>query len=827
MNGVAVTPDGKRAISASQDRTLRVWNLATGKSRSSLGGHTGTVWGVAITPDGGRAISASADKTLRVWDLATGKPLVSLRGHTDTVLGVAVLPDGERAISTSWDRTLRVWDLATGKSLASLEGHTDTVWGVAVTPDGKRAISASGDATLCVWDLTAIRKASYTNAKVLIVGDTNVGKTGLAHRLTTGKPPGQLISTDAAWATHWQLPHKFGTEHGEREIWLWDFAGQPDYRLAHPLYMDETSLAVFVFDPQSRNPLAGLAEWDRMMSRAARRPFVKLLVAGRCDRGGTMISRELIDQFCRDHQFGPFIETSAQTGEGCNDLAEAIVGHIDWDAIPYTVSPDAFRRLKEAIVSIKDRIYAKPKRKGKIDPAPVLVCSDDLARMVSGEWKDEAAFTDDEFRAVVGLLHGPGVVWRLEFGDLVLLQPERINAYAAALVRKVRKHTDEMGIIPEAEVLDGVLEYADMARLPEEEESIILRAMHLMVVDRGLCIRQRDADGRHTLIFPSLYKRERPERPHHPLILMTFRFEGHLDEIYATLVVRLHSTESFSYKQLWLDAADFESPIGHEIVLKMTRYEGQGEITVFADGNVSDDSRLMFVKYVHEHLKSKDPDCIAIRHYTCEECKNPFGDQATIERARKDQRKHVYCGCCGKKIVLDDAIQRRFGGEEAARRAREMQAQAQAVLDNESKELVLVGHAFVIAGMAGQIFRPTPNSDHGIDGEIEFKDEKGEATSTLVYLQLKSGDSYLKIRKDGTETFAIKKKRHVKYWRKRRYPVMLVIRTSDERIRWMDVQAYLEHEERGGREVKQIVFNGEPFTTDTLRAMRDKILKKS
>jgi len=825
--GVAVTPDGKRAVSSSADKTLRIWDLATGACLASLEGHTGWVIGVAVTPDGSQVVSASHDKTLRVWHLASGKSLTSLEGHTGPVYGVAVAPDGTRVVSASWDRTLRVWGLATGKSLASLEGHTREVYGVAVTPDGTRAISGSLDTTLRVWELAPLRNASYTNAKVLFVGDTGVGKTGLAHRLTTGTPPGQLVSTDAAWATHWPLPHEPKAEHGEREIWLWDFAGQPDYRLAHQLFMDETALAVFVFDPQDRNPLAGLAEWDRMMTKAAKKPFAKLLTAGRCDRGGAMISRGLIDQFCQDHQFGSYIETSAQTGLGCDELARAIVGHIDWDAIPYTVSSNTFRNLKEVIVRIKDRTYIRPNGAKKPTPAPVFLSSEALARMVSTEWKEKPEFTDDEFRAVVDLLQGPGVVWKLEFGDLVLLQPERINAYAAALVRKVRTHIDEIGVIPEEEVLAGDLEYADMVRLPQEEEGIILRAMHLMVVDRGLCIRQHIPGRQPLLNFPSLYKRERWERPSHPLILMTFRFEGHLDEIYATLVVRLHHTDAFKYKQLWLDAADFESLTGEKIGLKMSRHEGQGEITVFADGNVAEVSRLTFVKYVHEHLKARDPNCVRIRHFVCEKCKQPFGDQATIDRARRDKQKHVFCGSCGKKIVLDDVIEQRFGTEETARQAREMQQQAQAVLDNESKELILVGHTYVITGEAGQIYRQYTNSDHGIDGEIEFKNPQGEAASTLFYLQLKSGDSYLKTRKDGKEIFPIRDQRHVEYWRKRNYPVMLVVRTSDGRIRWMDVRAYLQQELDAGRAIKQIVFNGEPFTADTVRTKRDEILGKS
>jgi hypothetical protein len=83
------------------------------------------------------------------------------------------------------------------------------------------------------------------------------------------------------------------------------------------------------------------------------------------------------------------------------------------------------------------------------------------------------------------------------------------------------------------------------------------------------------------------------------------------------------------------------------------------------------------------------------------------------------------------------------------------------------------------------------------------------------------------MRKDGTEVFKIKKENHIQYWREKKYPVMLVVRTSDRRIRWMDVRAYLRREHEAGREVKQIVFNGEPFTADSLRALRKQILAKA
>ena len=89
----------------------------------TLQGHT-RVSGVAVTPDGRQAISASYDNTLKVWDLASGAEVRTLPGHTGTVYGVAVTPDGRQAISASWDNTLKVWDLASGAEVRTLPGHT-------------------------------------------------------------------------------------------------------------------------------------------------------------------------------------------------------------------------------------------------------------------------------------------------------------------------------------------------------------------------------------------------------------------------------------------------------------------------------------------------------------------------------------------------------------------------------------------------------------------------------------------------------------------------------------------------------------------------------
>jgi len=153
VEAVAVTPDGKHAISGSWDNTLRVWDIESGEEMQTLEGHTSSVYAIAVTPDGKHAISGSSDTILRVWDIEKGEEMQTLEGHTDSVRAVAVTQDGKHVVSGSWDNTLRVWDIEKGEEMQTLEGHTNSVNAVAVTPDGKHAISGSDDNTLRVWDI--------------------------------------------------------------------------------------------------------------------------------------------------------------------------------------------------------------------------------------------------------------------------------------------------------------------------------------------------------------------------------------------------------------------------------------------------------------------------------------------------------------------------------------------------------------------------------------------------------------------------------------------------------------------------------------------------
>lgn len=341
-------------------------------------------------------------------------------------------------------------------------------------------------------------------------------------------------------------------------------------------------------------------------------------------------------------------------------------------------------------------------------------------------------------------------------------------------------------------------------------------------VDRSLCL-QEETPGGTQLVFPSYFRQDRPDAPDLPNVFVTYSFSGTLDEIYSTLVVRLHYTSDFDKADLWRYAADFKTHTGKRVGLQMTkRADDAAEIRVYFEAGVPVDTQVSFIKYVHEHLTARAEDVTRVRSYVCSHCGEPLENRRAIRIRLEKGFRDIVCGVCEGRVTLVDMIEEKFASDEFRRRVREMDEQAAINIDNESRELILIGHAFAVAGEAGHIFRPTPNSDWGIDGEIEFKDAKGEASGRRVYLQLKSGDSYLYHRqRDDVEVFRIRNPRHAEYWLAQAYPVMLVVRGSDGRIRWMDVTAYLR--ERGA-DVRQIEFDGGPFTALSVSRLRDRVL---
>jgi WD40 repeat protein/S1-C subfamily serine protease/tRNA A-37 threonylcarbamoyl transferase component Bud32 len=162
---VAFSSDGRHAYSTSggfndgawrdgTDSAIRVWDVETGREVRRLDGHRGIVWTVAVSPDGRRLLSAGADSQVILWDAQTGARVRGYRGHTAAVRCAAFLPDGQRAVSCSSDRTIRLWEAETGAEVGVLHGHTQGADWVGVSPDGRWLLSADYQVPeLWLWDL--------------------------------------------------------------------------------------------------------------------------------------------------------------------------------------------------------------------------------------------------------------------------------------------------------------------------------------------------------------------------------------------------------------------------------------------------------------------------------------------------------------------------------------------------------------------------------------------------------------------------------------------------------------------------------------------------
>lgn len=126
VTALSFCPDGQLVATQPDNKTVQLWDAATGANRHSLEGHSDWVRTVTFSPDGELVASASDDKTVRLWDPATGSNLHILEGHSDRVRAGTFSPDSKLIASASDDNTVRLWDPATGANVRTLAGHSDS-----------------------------------------------------------------------------------------------------------------------------------------------------------------------------------------------------------------------------------------------------------------------------------------------------------------------------------------------------------------------------------------------------------------------------------------------------------------------------------------------------------------------------------------------------------------------------------------------------------------------------------------------------------------------------------------------------------------------------
>jgi len=152
VRSVAWSPDGETLASASDDNSIKLWEVASGKQKATLSGYSGSVNSVAWSPDGDTLASGSEDGSIKLWDVASGKEKATLDGHSRAVKSVTWSPDGTSLASGSEDQSIRLWNVTTATEKATLHGHSGPVNSVAWSPDGQTLASGSGDNSIKLWN---------------------------------------------------------------------------------------------------------------------------------------------------------------------------------------------------------------------------------------------------------------------------------------------------------------------------------------------------------------------------------------------------------------------------------------------------------------------------------------------------------------------------------------------------------------------------------------------------------------------------------------------------------------------------------------------------
>jgi WD40 repeat protein len=147
------SPDGTKVVTASEDKTAKIWEVSTGRLLANLVGHTFGVTSAVFSPDGTKVVTASNDKTAKIWEVATGHLLINLEGHTFYINSAVFSPDGTKVVTASGDSTAKIWDASTGHLLANFKEHKDIVTSAVFNPDGTKVLTTSFDKTAKIWEV--------------------------------------------------------------------------------------------------------------------------------------------------------------------------------------------------------------------------------------------------------------------------------------------------------------------------------------------------------------------------------------------------------------------------------------------------------------------------------------------------------------------------------------------------------------------------------------------------------------------------------------------------------------------------------------------------
>ncbi|HMG21347.1 MAG TPA: hypothetical protein VK607_08530, partial [Kofleriaceae bacterium] len=577
---------------------------------------------LAWSPDGRLLAAGDTAGIVTVWNVQSGAQIASLEFLIDAVSGLSFSRDGGLLAAVTLNGAFCAWSVGDWETQGAR--FTESLSALAFSP-AHDLIALGGFDGLRIEPLSALQapateKASpevpvvrSASAKVVFLGEGNVGKSCLALRVTQDR-------YEELGATHgmkfWSVPLERLDPEAEiplgerREVVFWDMGGQDEYRLLHHAFLHDTMIALMVMEPRRGDvALRELDAWDRRLAPDRAR-LVRILIGSKLDDDRAPRDPALIGRALAGDRFAGYVETSAKHGHGIAELRRAIARAIDWEAVTVTTRPQLFQR-------IRNHVELRRKARRMVIPFDELV---DIVKQREGDEVERGAVG-----AVVEQLARQGMIADARMSDgsrMVILEVEQAERYAASLILAARDNPRGVPALELARVMSAETSLPRIAqgdRLPRDQELVILECVIDLLIKSGICFRSG-----WLLIFPALF------RPHGltehgadagGAVAVAYDFVGAVDNIYSSLVCWLALGQGLGAMRLWEHRVEFAraggGACGLRRVVRADQGATAGRFELYFDPATDLATRQFFAGVIDDFLRSNGVEMVEQLTVSC------------------------------------------------------------------------------------------------------------------------------------------------------------------------------------------------------------------
>jgi 3',5'-cyclic AMP phosphodiesterase CpdA len=608
---------------------------------------------LAWAPDGALIAAGDVRGVVAVWDIRSPvNPLVRLEFLTDAVRNLSFSRDGKLLVATALNGSFCAWSVGDWETVQM--PFTGSLNAVAFSPTEDVVALGALDGLHIVPlaavleeldgspDAPIVRSAS---AKVVLLGEGNVGKSCLALRLTQDR-------YEEIGATHgmkfWSVPLERLDPEAEipdgerREVVFWDMGGQQEYRLLHHAFLHDTLLALMVMEPRRGEvALRELDVWDRQLA-PDRSKVKRILIGSKLDNDTVPRDPAMVSRAMADGRFVEYAETCALNGRGITALRKAIARAIDWGAIAVTARSQLFHR-------IRNHIELRRRARRMVLPFHEL---EELVSQREGDVEIGAV------GAVVEQLARQGRIADARLGDgsrMVILEVEQVERYAGSLILAARDNPRGVPALELASVMAADMSFPRIApgdRLPRDQEMVIVECVIDLLIKSGICFR----NGR-LLIFPALFRSHGGgDDPGHP-VAVAYDLVGPAESIYSSLVCWLALGQGIGVMRLWEHRAEFARPGGGSCGLRRVVRSERGvqaaqadRFEVYFDDGADAPTRQFFAGVIDDFLRSQGVELVEHLTVGCS-CGRAFAEDDVRYRIAAGA-DDIGCPRCNARVPL-------------------------------------------------------------------------------------------------------------------------------------------------------------------------------